>query len=170
VLDEGFISSVVSGMEAYRDAAARAARMLRHEVIRSEDFGASPSTPQRVCLAGVRAADLVLLLLGKRYGVAQASGLSPTHEEFREAKDRCPVLVFVEKTADREEAQEQFVKEAQGWGSGLYTAAFSSPEELQEAVVSGMHQLELAAWLASLEVRFSRSHARSCSWTWVAPG
>jgi hypothetical protein len=51
-----FISSVISGMEEYREAAAKAARILKHEVLRSEDFGASPATPQRVCLAGVRAA------------------------------------------------------------------------------------------------------------------
>lgn len=139
-----FISSVVSGMEPYRDAAAKAARMLKHEVLRSEDFGASPGTPQRVCLAAVRAADVVLLLLGKRYGTPQGSGLSPTHEEFREAKDRCRVLVFVENLTDREPDQSRFLEEAQAWGAGLYTSAFSTPDELQEAIVGAVHQLELS--------------------------
>jgi hypothetical protein len=139
-----FISSVVKGMEEYREAAAKAARILKHEVLRSEDFGAAPGTPQQVCLAGVRAADVVVLLLGKRYGAAQASGLSPTHEEFREAKERCPVLVFVERDVGREERQDEFLRDVQAWGSGHYTAAFSTAEELHAAVLSGLHQLELA--------------------------
>ena len=139
-----FVSSVVKGMEADRDAAARAARALKHEVLRSEDFGASPSTPQQVCLGGVRAADVVLLLLGERYGAVQPSGLSPTHEEFREAKDRCSVLVFVKANASREPQQEQFLTEVQAWGSGLYTARYSDPEDLRDAVTSALHQLELS--------------------------
>jgi hypothetical protein len=36
-----FISSVIRGFEAYRDAASRAARALHHEVKRAEDFTAS---------------------------------------------------------------------------------------------------------------------------------
>ena len=139
-----FISSVVSGMEEYRDAAAKAARTLKHEVLRSEDFGATPTTPQRVCLAGVRAAQAVLLLIGRRYGSAQASGLSPTHEEFREAQERGTILVFVQQIAEREEAQEAFLKEVQSWSSGLYTTSFSTAEDLRDAVTTALHELELA--------------------------
>src|SRR2546423_4923474 len=91
-----FISSVISGFEAYREAAAHAARILGHEVVRAEDFGASPDSPQRACLAAVRAADTVLLLLGARYGDPQPSGLSPTHEEYREAREIRSVLAFVQ--------------------------------------------------------------------------
>jgi hypothetical protein len=78
-----FLSSVIRGFEAYRNAAARAARALRHEVKRAEDFPASSATPQQACLAGVRWAEAVILLLGVRYGDRQASGISPTHEEYR---------------------------------------------------------------------------------------
>lgn len=89
------ISSVIAGMEEYRAAAREAAESLGYIVIAAEDFGASPSSPQQVCLAGVRDADVVVLLLGARYGTPQRSGLSPTHEEYREARGRKPVLVFV---------------------------------------------------------------------------
>jgi hypothetical protein len=139
-----FISSVVSGMEEYRDAAAKAARTLKHEVLRSEDFGASPTTPQRVCLAGVREADVVLLLIGPRYGMLQASGLSPTHEEFRDAQERGPILVFVQKGVDREEPQEAFLNEVQSWSSGLYTASFTTAEDLRDPVTTALHELEMA--------------------------
>jgi hypothetical protein len=47
-----FISPGVGGMEQARVAAAAAASMLGHQVIRAEDFGASSASPQQVCLAG----------------------------------------------------------------------------------------------------------------------
>ncbi len=139
-----FISSVISGMEPYRDAAARAVRTLGHEPRMAEDYGASPDTPQRACLAGVRDADVVVLLLGDRYGHRQESGLSATHEEYREAKERRPVLAFVQEEVEREAAQQDFVREVQDWSSGHYTASFSTPEDLREAVTRGLHQLELS--------------------------
>lgn len=139
-----FISSVIGGMEPYREAAARAVRTLGHEPHMAEDYGASPDTPQRACLAGVRDADVVVLLLGDRYGHRQESGLAATHEEYREAKERRPVLAFVQEGVEREAAQEDFVREVQDWSSGQYTASFSTPEDLREAVTRDLHQLELS--------------------------
>lgn len=131
-----FLSSVIRGFEAYRDAAARAARALRHEVKRAEDVAASSATPQQACLAGVRWANAVILLLGERYGDRQASGVSPTHEEYREARERCPVLIFVERGVTYEPAQRKFLREVQGWTTGHYTASFSDADELRDAVTS----------------------------------
>ena len=68
-----FISSVITGSERFRDAVEAAVESLGHEVVRAEDFGASPDTPQQACLAGVRQADVVVLLVGARYGAVQAS-------------------------------------------------------------------------------------------------
>lgn len=127
-----------------REAAARAVRTLGHEPRMAEDYGASPDTPQRACLTGVRDADVVVLLLGDRYGHRQESGLSATHEEYREAKERRPVLAFVQEGVERETAQENFVREVQDWSSGQYTASFSMPEDLREAATRGLHQLELS--------------------------
>jgi Domain of unknown function (DUF4062) len=61
-----FISSLVRGLESDRDAVDSAAELLGHEVKRSEDFVASPDTPQRAYLAGVRWSDVVVLVLGPR--------------------------------------------------------------------------------------------------------
>ncbi len=80
-----FISSVVSGFESFRDAAAAGIEALGYTVIRSEDFGAVAASSQQTCLEGVRVADVVVLLLGARYGFLQPAGLSATHEEYREA-------------------------------------------------------------------------------------
>jgi hypothetical protein len=92
----------------------------------------------------VRAADVVLLLIGHRYGTPQASGLSPTHEEFRDAQERGTILVFVQKGLDREEPQEAFLREVQSWSSGLYTSSFTKAEDLRDAVTTALHELELA--------------------------
>jgi len=140
-----FISSVMTGFDAYRETATRAARALGHEVKRAEDFGASPDTPQQVCLAGARWAEGVVLILGGRYGHKQKSGFSATHEEYREARGRCPVLVFIQEEVYREPPQHAFVEEVRDWTAGHYTASFRTTEDLRDAVTRALHELELAS-------------------------
>jgi len=139
-----FISSIITGLEDFRNAALRACQTLKYQVLRAEDFGANAGTPQQVCLAGVRAADVVVLILGARYGEPQSSGLSPTHEEFREAREGSRVLAFVQEGVTREPRQEEFVREVQSWGGGLYTASFTKPDELRDAVIEALHREEIA--------------------------
>ncbi len=139
-----FISSVISGMEEFRDAAARGVRLLGHQVIRAEDFGAQPDTPQVACLNGVREAEAVILLMGARYGAIQSSGRSATHEEYREARERCPVMVMVQDGVEREDGQTRFLSEVQDWAQGHYTSSFTNADQLRDAVVGALHNLELA--------------------------
>lgn len=140
-----FISSLISGMEEFRDAAARAARALRHEVIRAEDFGASPSPAQITCLNGVRDSDVVVLIVGARYGTLQSSGKSATHEEYDEARERCPILVMVQDGVERDPEQAVFLEEVQDWAQGHFTASFGDPEQLRDAVTGALHDLELTS-------------------------
>jgi hypothetical protein len=135
-----FISSVISGYEAYRDAAQQAVETLGHEVMRAENFGASPLSPRVACLSGVREADLVILLMGRRYGMRQQSGLSATHEEFQEARDRKEIIAFIEEVGDREPEQASFLNEVQDWQGGLFTQTFSDPNSLRAAVIRTLHQ------------------------------
>jgi hypothetical protein len=139
-----FVSSVVGGMEGYRDAAVRAARALGHEVRRSEDFPALDASPEQACLAGVRWADVVVLLLGPRYGRRLGSGLSATHEEYREARERRPVLAFVRDGVEREPDQEAFVDEVRRWQGGRVTAGFSIPDDLRDALTRALHEFEMS--------------------------
>ena len=97
-----FVSSLIAGMSDIRIAARNAVTTLRHAPIMAEDFGAQPNSPQVACLRGLRESDLVVLILGERYGAEQASGLSATHEEYREAKSTKPVIAFVQEGVDRE--------------------------------------------------------------------
>lgn len=139
-----FISSLITGMEAERAAAKIAVETLRHQPIMAEDFGARATSPQLACLGGLRDSDAVVLILAERYGYPQASGLSATHEEFREAKDRLPVLVFVQQGAAFEPAQEAFVAETGGWTGGLFRDHFTDAEDLRAKITLGLHRLELA--------------------------
>ena len=134
-----FISSVISGSESYRDAAADAITSLGYEVIRAEDLGAVASSPQEACLAGVRKADMTVLLLGERYGIRQPSGLSATHEEYREARSHQPVLAFVQEDVDYEPDQVEFIQEVREWESGTLTVSFTTEDELRSAVTQGLH-------------------------------
>lgn len=139
-----FLSSVITGYEALRDAAASGATTLGHAVVRAEDFGASPESPQSACLAGVRSADAVVLILGARYGHEQASGLSATHEEYREARDTRPVIVFIEAGIEPEPAQAEFIREVQGWERGHFCAEFDAPADLRDKVIRALHDYALA--------------------------
>ena len=139
-----FLSSVIAGMEELREVVGAAVRSLGDELVRAEDFGASPQSSQQACLAAVRDADVVILLLGSRYGQIQDTGVSATHEEYREAKQRCDVLVFIQGDVELEPEQKEFVREVQDWSAGQYTEPFQTPEELRDLLIHRLHELELA--------------------------
>lgn len=145
-----FISSLISGMEAERAAAKRAIELLRHEAVMAEDFGARASSPQVACLDGIRQSDLVVLILGPRYGAKQASGLSATHEEYREAQGRKPILTFVQ-SGEAEADQAALIEEAGSWERGLYRNAFSTPDELRDLVTRDLHDYSLTQATAPMD-------------------
>ncbi len=145
-----FISSLISGMEAERAAVKRAIEVLGHQAVMAEDFGARASSPQVACLAGLRDADLVVLVLGPRYGAKQASGLSATHEEFREAQNRKPILTFVQES-DAEPDQIALIQEASGWEGGLFRAPFTTAQELGERVSRALYDHAVANATAPLD-------------------
>lgn len=135
-----FISSVIGGFEDYRAAARRAAEALGCTVLVAEDLPALADTPQRACLDLVRRADVTLVLLGERYGPVQASGLSATHEEFREARDESAVIVLVQEGIEPEPKQRQFIEEAESWEAGAMRKGFADPDDLRDLVTRALHE------------------------------
>lgn len=132
-------------MKEFRDAAAEGISVLGHEPVRAESFGASSESPRDACLKAARESDALVLILGERYGDIQESGVSATHEEYREAHNASrDVLVMVRENINMEAAQQQFLKEVQGWKSGHHTGSFDTPSELRDAVTKALHELELA--------------------------
>jgi hypothetical protein len=139
-----FISSLISGMGPIRAAAREVVTTLRGEAIMAEDFGAQPHSPQIACLTGLRQSDLVVLILGEQYGAVQSSGLSATHEEYREAKGRKPVIAFVQEGVSRDSQQIEFVAEVQTWEGGLFRGSFSTPADLRISLTRALHDYDLA--------------------------
>jgi hypothetical protein len=157
-----FISSLITGYQVQRDAVGSAARSLRYEVSRAEDFGARPDTPQQACLSAVRESDVMVLLLGAAYGVPQASGLSATHEEWQEAvREHKPVLAFVERGVEREPAQERFLAEVQEWVGGRFRESFADPDELRDKVTTALHDFSVGAIVGPADEGEMRTRAES---------
>lgn len=147
-----FISSVISGFEEHRAAAVEAIRSLGHDVIQAENFSAATTSAQIACLNGVRQADLVIVLLGDRYGAVQSSGQSATQEEFEEATSSSkPVLVFVRTNVSQEPKQQAFIDMVQGWTSGSFTGSFDASDSLRSAIIKAIHDWEMAGARGSVD-------------------
>ena len=135
-----FISSLIGGFERERAAARRAVTTLRFEPVMAEDFGAQPNSPQVACLNGLRGSDLVVLVLGERYGVIPpGSTISATHQEYREARGTKPVIAFVQQGVTPEPEQAAFIDEVQAWEGGLFRGGFATPDELQDGITRALH-------------------------------
>ena len=138
-----FLSSVIKGYEDFRNATEQALKTLDHEVIRAENFPAIADTPKKACLQAVHDADMVILLLGKRYGTKQSSGRSATHEEYLEANNQKPILVFIQSDIEFDLDQQSFITEVESWGTGNQRVQFSTPSDLKDKVIRSMHRFQL---------------------------
>lgn len=156
-----FVSSLISGMEPFRHAARKAIKTLGHDAVMAEDFGPKPVSPQVACLQGVRESSAVLLVLGAGYGVKQASGLSPTHEEYREARDSRPVIAFVQSGVSREPDQQSFVDEVQSWDSGLFRGGFATPEDLGQQVTRRLYEWHVSTTAGPVDEKVLLNRALS---------
>lgn len=140
-----FISSVIREFEQFRDAAADAAKLLGHEVLRAEDLASGPNPAERACLELVRRADVVVLLLGARYGASTSRDVSPTHEEYREARSiGKDVLGFLQEGVTAEAQQRALIDEVREWATGSAVATFGTPADLRDEVVKALKELELS--------------------------
>lgn len=139
-----FISSLISGMTEIRRAAREAVEILGHEAVMAEDFVAGPTSPQVACLSGLRGSAIVLLILGHEYGAKQVSGLSATHEEYRDAKGQRPIIAFRQAGSTSDADQLEFIGEVESWEAGLFRGAFASPEDLRGKITRALHEWEVS--------------------------
>lgn len=147
-----FISSLIAGFGPERQAVKLGVTTLRHEPVMAEDFGALPTSPQIACLQGLRQSDMVILVLGGSYGAVQpGSGLSATHEEYREARQTKPVLAFVQQGVTPDPQQTAFIAEVQGWEGGLFRGGFNDPADLQSGVIRALHDNAVATVLGAVD-------------------
>lgn len=149
-----FISSIITGYDEYRNATASAISSVGYKVIRAEGFSARPETPRQACLAEVRKSDIVILILGAKYGYIQDSGFSATQEEWEEAvKEHKQVLVFVENINTEDSRQKEFIEKVEGWSTGHLRMSFNTPEDLRNKVIKSLFDMATADQPDSFEIR-----------------
>ena len=81
-----FVSSVSAQLESPRSQIIQDLSKAGYDVSAMERFGAQPTVPLDVCLRELRSSDIVILLVGPRYGSMLPQGISYTHAEYREAQ------------------------------------------------------------------------------------
>jgi hypothetical protein len=84
------------------------------------------------------------LILGENYGSSQPSGISATHEEYREARGKKPVIAFVQAGVTRETQEDDFVTEVQGWEGGLFRGSFTGAGDLKIGLTRALHDYDLS--------------------------
>lgn len=104
-----FLSSVSAGLEQDRAQLVNSLRQGNFDVVNMEAFGARPQPPLDVCLQELRKADVVVVIVGPRYGsLVPDEDFSYTHAEFREAQGcGIPVLAFVLLPSDVPDNEEK---------------------------------------------------------------
>jgi hypothetical protein len=147
-----FVSSVQDGFEDVRAAAKAGVETYGHRAVMAENSGAAAASPQRALLDRVAAADIYLLLVGARYGVRQASGLSATEEEFGEARRRGKPILVLRQEGELEPEQEEFLRRATGgWEGGILYDTFTADGDVALAVVRALRNLDERGARAELE-------------------
>ena len=136
-----FISSTSLDMAEERLALKTAlAQMCDVEFVGMEDWGARSDSPVKVCLDEVGRSDLLVGIIGNRYGhVDYSSGQSVTEMEYRHAKSRGqPCLIFIRspEIASDDERFEQFKAELK---KNNVVCGFSSVSDLAVRVIIGIH-------------------------------
>jgi Domain of unknown function (DUF4062) len=134
-----FISSVIGGFEAVRQVAREAVESLGMRPVMAEMAGARPQSPQHALLGEVADADIYLLILGPRYGEPGVSGVSPTEEEFEEAKRRTKPIVILRQDVAMEPAQQEFLaRVGGGWEEGSLWDRFTDERDVGMKVVRAL--------------------------------
>jgi hypothetical protein len=137
-----FVSSVQGGFEDVRAAARSGVESFGYQAVMAETSGASPASPQRALLDRVADADVYLLLVGRRYGVTQASGFSATEDELNEARRRGKPILVLRQEGELEPEQEEFLRRATGgWEQGVLYDTFRDATDVGLAVVRALTNL-----------------------------
>ncbi len=141
-----FISSVKLSLEDERRALPGQIRALGHEPVMFEDFTAQGDPSREACLKAVQSSDLVLLILGARYGYTfPETRQSATHDEFNEARrNGQTVYVFNKSVEEREPEQQVFIEAVGQYASGAFWKSFSDTTELMTQVTAAIREFASA--------------------------
>ena len=128
-----FVSSVVEGFEAHRDAARIGIEKAGGEAILvNEQFPSMVTSSRNACLDAIDSCDYFLLVLGSRGGWKTPSGRLVVEEELEHAHLRkLPVVLFLEN-ATRDAESERLARRLSDYVDGFFRTQFTGPDELIE--------------------------------------
>lgn len=144
-----FISSTMADLAAERTAIADSLeRFGVFEVLRAEMLPALEDPSQIVCLGEAASADVMVLVIGDRYGYVPTGqnpeALSVTHLEYRHARAaHRPVFAFVRSSDTREIATTRLIEEVGSFTRGAFWKEWKTTATLVNEV-----ERALINWLA----------------------
>jgi len=115
-----------------------------------EHFGARSETSLEVCLAEVMTCDVVIVLVGARYGTISEDGRSYTHREVDLAREKgIPVLAFVQESPAEASKAESVRRDAFLRWLGEYCtyASFGDSTSLVTQIAAALRRFELRSGL-----------------------
>lgn len=142
-----FVSSVMDGMRAEREAAASAVEAVGARPVYFEAFGGMDDDPEEAYLGRVAASDIYLGILGARYGRPLKSGYSATHAEYNEASRRGLRLTVWNADDGLDGRQRDFLEEVRVFHT---TGTYTTPESLAGGVERRLRVIAaeaLAPWI-----------------------
>ena len=150
-----YISSTYEDLQDHCEAAYKALRRLRHDVVAMEDYVATDERPLDACLADVAQCDVYVGIIGWRYGYVppqdNPQGCSITELEYRKAVElQKPRLLFMvsddaawsPKFVDKGEAADRLKALRDELGTGRLASFFASQHELAELVTAAVVKWE----------------------------
>ena len=137
-----FVSSVMAGMTAEREAARDVVEGIGGKVLLFERLGGRDDEAEIAYLTGVRSSDIYVGILGERYGNPDRTGYSPTHTEYNEAiKAGLRISVWA-TTGEMDGRQRDFLEEIRTFHT---TGVYSSPDDLGEGLERRLTEIASAA-------------------------
>ena len=128
-----FVSSVMGGMTAEREAAVRAITNVGARAVWFEAFGGMDDDPEDAYTAQVASSDIYLGILGSRYGKPLKTGYSATHAEYNEAGSRGLRISVWTTSGDQDGHQRDFLDEIRVFHTtGTYTSAHDLAERVEK--------------------------------------
>lgn len=151
-----FVSSAMdSEMSPFRNAVRDYLRNFGATPVMWEEITPQDQSPQVAYLSGVESSRIFLLLLGRRYGIADDSGYSPTNKEANLAKAlRIPRLLFTFSVKDRSERDGKLNDLIGSLHNELSAAEFETAADLCAQLDSRLR--EMAAHSERLWIKLGR--------------
>ncbi|MGH8980003.1 MAG: DUF4062 domain-containing protein [Acidimicrobiales bacterium] len=142
-----FVSSVMAGMTAEREAAVGVIASVGAHPVWFEAFGGMDDDPEDAYTAQVASSDIYLGILGGRYGKPLKTGYSATHAEYNEATNRGLRISVWTTSAEQDGRQRDFLDEVRVFHT---TGTYSSPDDLAGRVERRLRAIAadaLAPWV-----------------------